>query len=672
MSVKFNFFLGLCLNSGLLLSGILSVPVQAQSVDEIIVLSNPTARQSEDIISTIHIVDDTALNGARGGPIGSAIADLPGVDVASHGPAVGRPVIRGLGGYRIGVLEDGMVGGDVSQTGNDHANAALLYTTARLEVVKGPAALRYGAYGHSGVVNAFSRHDVVNSDVESRLLVGGGDGANEAYAAFFTRQALGAGSWTLSAFGQSRDDMTIPTYAESRQQLLAEGEEAEKTGEQTADNTDVEADGVTAGLVVPLAGGTLRFIADRQNNAYGIASHTPHADADNDEVDEGHEEAADVRAEIERQKFNATLKLPLTGLFRQMHLQIGVVDFAMNEFEGSEIGTSFDRSLTSMRIELTPQAETAWQGLWGLSYEASDLSTDGAEAFLPDTQEANMGLFAVYSGESEAYLMEVALRYDSATREKAMIERNFDLLNMAVGLGYKPDESSLIGLSLTAGQRAPAVTELFADGRHTAANREETGDDTLGIEKISAGEIYLRQGFERASVQLSVFRNDYTDFIDLILIDAASAQYQYRQGGAAIDGIELTLATRGDIGSGTWSLSGAYAQLRGEDANGKPLRAIPTDKLTVEGRVKFADWHIGTMLIHAEAQNELADAELATDGYDKWDIEFGWRPFARSNMQLTLAVENLTNEEIRHHTSALKDLLPEAGRDVRFSLDATF
>ena len=85
--------------------------------------------------------------------------------MSSHGPDVGRPVIRGLSGRRTGSLVNGMTAGDISDTANDHANIINFYDINRIELLKGPSALRYGPYATSGVVNSFNR--LLEDDVES-------------------------------------------------------------------------------------------------------------------------------------------------------------------------------------------------------------------------------------------------------------------------------------------------------------------------------------------------------------------------------------------------------------------------------------------------------------------------------------------------------------------------
>ena len=78
-------------------------------------------------------------------------------------------------------------------------------------MLKGPAALRYGAYAATGVVNGFNRHLNANTEEGTDVLLGFGDNADETLTGFFTRQ----GQFSLSAFSQDADNITIPTHGKN-------------------------------------------------------------------------------------------------------------------------------------------------------------------------------------------------------------------------------------------------------------------------------------------------------------------------------------------------------------------------------------------------------------------------------------------------------------------------
>ena len=92
----------------------------------------------------------------------SKTENIPGISSASFGRAVGRPVIRGLGDYRVLILENDLGGGDVAASGPDHPHAQNALAIQKLEILKGPAALRFGPFAATGVVNMLSEHKLLD------------------------------------------------------------------------------------------------------------------------------------------------------------------------------------------------------------------------------------------------------------------------------------------------------------------------------------------------------------------------------------------------------------------------------------------------------------------------------------------------------------------------------
>ena len=109
----------------------LTTSVWAQNIDEVIVLSSPFQKAATDVISTTEIITADQIANQVNKPIGDVLSDLPGVNSAGYGPAVGQPIIRGLGGYRVDVMQNGMSIGDIAGTGGDHANALKLFGPRR-------------------------------------------------------------------------------------------------------------------------------------------------------------------------------------------------------------------------------------------------------------------------------------------------------------------------------------------------------------------------------------------------------------------------------------------------------------------------------------------------------------------------------------------------------------
>ena len=84
----------------------------------------------------------------------------------SFGPAPARPVIRGLDGDRVLILQDGQRMGDLSSQSGDHGVAINPASAQRIEVVRGPATLLYGANAIGGLVN------VITNDIPTQAMTG--------------------------------------------------------------------------------------------------------------------------------------------------------------------------------------------------------------------------------------------------------------------------------------------------------------------------------------------------------------------------------------------------------------------------------------------------------------------------------------------------------------------
>ena len=77
--------------------------------------------------------------------LGATLENQPGVASRSFGPAPARPVVRGLDGDRVLILQDGQRMGDLSSQSGDHGVSINPAAAQRIEVVRGPATLLYGA-----------------------------------------------------------------------------------------------------------------------------------------------------------------------------------------------------------------------------------------------------------------------------------------------------------------------------------------------------------------------------------------------------------------------------------------------------------------------------------------------------------------------------------------------
>ncbi|MGC6534667.1 MAG: TonB-dependent receptor domain-containing protein [Parvibaculales bacterium] len=676
------------------MSSTLALSAHSQSVDEVIVLSTPTQKPANEVISTTEILSGDALQAALDKPIGDALSSLPGVDSAGYGPAVGQPLIRGLGGYRVDTMVNGMSIGDIAATGGDHANALSLFDTNRVEVLKGPAALRYGAFAATGVVNSFNRH-MENGDDATDVLLGFGDNAGETMTAFFARRE----GYALSGFAQDADPYTAPTHAESTRQLDTECEheqeddpshvcEAHPADSDTEiDNTQNESRGFTASGHFGNDATNLSLMLISHEMDYGVPGHS-HGDDEETVID------------LEKQTVHARLNHQLgdNGLFRNLQSDLTFAMLEQNEVEGTEV-TAFEKDSLNLRAEVSGAAGM-WQTFIGLEYRENESTTttddDHGHGYLPNTERAQFSLFAFAERDRNDWLTELALRLDSVEQdsfhddadENASVSH--DLTNISAGLARKMDNGLLLGGSVSSTERAPSQVELFAEGVHHGASRYEAGDATLDKETSLSTELYLRRNWNGQSLRFALFQNDYSDFIyaahgecadiredasDCTNVDEHTGHIEYKQQDAELSGYELQYQTGFNLSARMVDVTFSYSSIEGELANGDNLPAIPPQKIGVSLASNIGPAMVTLDIENAADQNDVAlndadeehDDELATDGYTSVDLSASWQTEAYEGLTITGAIRNLTDEEIRHHTSPVKDLLPEAGQDIRIT-----
>src|SRR5882724_11918864 len=108
-----------------------------------------------DQFATVTVVPNEEIRREGGGQLGDLLFSKPGITGSSFAPgASSRPIIRGLDVNRVGIFENGVAGGGASDLGEDHFVPIDPLATNQIEVIRGPAALRYGSTSIGGIVSA--------------------------------------------------------------------------------------------------------------------------------------------------------------------------------------------------------------------------------------------------------------------------------------------------------------------------------------------------------------------------------------------------------------------------------------------------------------------------------------------------------------------------------------
>lgn len=124
----------------------LSANGQDKSLPEVVVTATPFGNnESNQLLTPARVLSGTELRNKLGTSLGDVLSREPGVTASGFGAGASRPIIRGLEGPRVKILQNGMAVSDLSALSNDHAVATEPAAARQIEVLRGPAALLYGS-----------------------------------------------------------------------------------------------------------------------------------------------------------------------------------------------------------------------------------------------------------------------------------------------------------------------------------------------------------------------------------------------------------------------------------------------------------------------------------------------------------------------------------------------
>jgi iron complex outermembrane recepter protein len=633
------------------------------------------ARSGEDVLSPTSVLSEAQLDRRLSATVAGTLEGLPGVATSSIGPATARPVIRGLGGDRILVLEDGQRTGDLSALSGDHAVAVDPLTAQRVEVVRGPMSLLYGSSALGGVVNVV-REEVPESvpDHLHGTLTGQGESAIAGVAAGGEIRTALARRVALRAEASGR--MTGDT----------------RTPRGDLPNTDARTFGGGVGTAYVGPSGHVGAAYRFYSSGYGIPGGFVGA----------HPQGVDV--EMRRHSVRAEAEHHPEGAVATGRATLTFSDYEHNEIEKSgRVGTAFVQQLTSAELVVGHGIlGHAHEGALGIRAQYRDILTGGSLR-TPSTYDYNVALYAVEELGHGDLRLQLGARYDHARytpRRETVINvggepvraraRSFGSFSGSIGTLYVPTEGLRIGASASRAYRTPDFNELYSNGPHLAANAYEVGDPELKQETGLGADLFARLTRERFHLEVAVFRNWLNDYIspssrgEAVLSLQGQPVFQFTNEDAVFSGAEgelqLRFAPRLALDATLSHVVAWFTSDRapvpvftptgsGVDTAFVPASRFPSLIPPTQGRVELRyerprlSAAVGSRF--ALRQDRTGDFEEPTDGYALAHASVGYRFLTGNRLHaLTLRVDNILDTEYRDHLSRIKAIMPEPGRNI--------
>lgn len=670
--------------------------IAEETLQEVIITSTPLRTTALETAQPVLLLGADQLRRSLATNLGDTLANQPGLSSTSFGPIASRPVIRGQGGLRVQVYQDGAESLDVAALSDDHAVSIDPSFADRIEVLHGPAALMYGSASAAGAINVVTdRLPLRSADapIETRVELRGDSANDERAVALRSGGQLGGNwQWRLDGFSKRSGDLSITDFVESpalRAELLAEGEDInDERGE--LHNTDAKSEGGSVGLGWSDDRLAFALSLNGYRNNYGLPegghAHEEHAD-ELEGIDANHADHEDVRIDLEQRRVDLAGEWrPTAGWIERWSLRLARNDYEHAEIEDGAPATRYGQLGYETRLTADRRSDDLARGVLGLQYRDLDFAALGDEAFLPPSRTRSLGLFFFEERRMGAWLFEAGARWERQTldaHDAGHSRYRDDAVSASIGSVWTTSSQTRWSLQLTRTQRHPTATELYADGEHLALQRYEIGNADLGIETARTADLAWRYNAtdDRWQSKISVFVSDYRDYIFAApLADGDGLrEVEYRATNARFHGLEAEWSIR-DIaqivqGSVGLRLFGDFVRAR--DAEGGALPQIPPLRIGGELNWSRGPWRVGLETLWHDAQTRLADNELRTDGYNLLAADLAYRHTYRhgagsATMLWFLRGQNLLDEDARRHASPLKDVAPLAGRALSAGVRVEF
>ena len=673
------------------------------NIEEVIISASAHQKSAQEVAGSFNVIANDELQRDAAATLGDTLQNQVGIASSSFGPGVGNPMIRGLGGKRIEILQNSSSVGDASDVSPDHAIATEALLAERIEILRGPATLRFGPGAIGGVVNVIdnrihlSAFEGIEGALESRYS-SGNDGV-----ATVARFDAGNGPLNLHLDGVSRDsnDVKIPG--------LADLDDSDSSNGFIA-NSDARADSLSAGASWVQDNSVMGFSVSHLDNNYGLppASHGAHSE----DSDAGHDDIV-VRIDMQQTSYQGKLLLSDLGdFFDRLNVDVSYTDYQHREQEfdldtgDSAISSTIEAQSRELRAELTHLERAGWFGTMGLQVSSRDFGSSGEESFIPASTTSRQGLYWLEETAIADNNLEVGIRFDRQKIEMAdqSLSLDHDSVNIGASWIAPLSEHHRLSLTLAHSERAPAAEELLTLGTHVATNSYEIGNTRLSGESSNSIELtWVYEGDEESLLTFrgSVYHNQFSNFIfqqdtglslshDLedmgfeglqacssALADFSNSLdeytdaitcYLFEQRDATFSGIELESSYQL---SDSQSIELQADLVRGQFTAGsnRDIPRLPPAKIRASYVVESDHWRAALNITRAAAQNNAGENQMSTLGYTRLDASLSYN---QPNWSVFVQGQNLTDRDIRNATSFLREIAPEAGRNLTIGLRYQF
>ncbi|MBP1677618.1 MAG: TonB-dependent receptor [Bacteroidetes bacterium] len=680
-----------------------------KELTEVTVMQSAMNRKSENPLAT-ELVNSAFVREHLSGSLMQTLSRLPGVSSMDIGAGQSKPVIRGLGFNRVVVAENG-IKHEAQEWGADHGLEIDQFTVERVEVIKGPASLMYGANAIGGVIDLKQISTPAKKSAGGSVLLNAQTNNNlyGASAKLFKRNNHFYFKTHITYTDYS--DYRVPTdsisymtyYFKLKNNRLRNTAGRDRNGSLILGYLGNQ---VSTHLSISDNFSKSGFFA----NAHGLEIRNSTIDYDKSNRD----------IDLPSQQVNHLKILSNTSWMitdYKLNIDLGYQNNYRQEFSEAvahgympvpkdSLERLYNKNTLTANVKLEFPIHNKHQFTTGLNFESQNNSTGGWGFILPAFSTNTSGVFIHDNIRfSEVWSVNAGLRYDLGNihtdayydwyltpqdnsqdtymQRASELKRSFGSFSWGVG-AIRKGENTVLKMNIGKSFRTPTAKELSSNGINYHMYRFEKGDTTLRAEEsyqLDLGLILKRKNW---NAEITPFVNYFPNYIYLNpTSDYYEAQqvYYYSQSQVFRTGGEL-LINYNPVKHLSFSVDAEYiysVQLSGAKKGytipfSPPLTSNIGFKYSPDTKGIFNKTEIGIDLKLVADQNNRVPPEKKTAGYSLISVSAGTTLKIGKHMaELNLQLNNALNTRYYDHTSFYRLIeVPGQGRNLILTVQVPF
>ncbi len=641
-------------------------------LDEVIVSTSDSKlqRYSAFPVESRKIAD---LNKIEQTNLVDAMSNIPGVCNFSTGNGIAKPVIRGLSGMRVLTSQNGLRL-ENQQWGADHGFAVLNLGIDRVEIIKGPSSLIYGADALGGVIYL----------------------ADEPYANL-NKQEIKAGTkfetnsmatFNKISYKKSKDNLRFAVYGgyfSRNNYSIGNSNFLNPSGKEFVVNSKNSGGSFKTAIGYNKNNWITNFRYQLLYFQNGLPGHTHDANPD---VSSFLSNSRDRSYTIPAQKiFNHLAQWENKFYFKNDEV-IAQLGFTSNELK--EYGEKFSVAGIDMTLQNTSY-NVRWKHHFNKYFEIvsgsqgmfqSNINGQYAEEILvPNANFTDLGAFSHLKGTFNLWNIQVGARYDqrSITTKEVIdgFDKSYNGVNYSAGIS-RSSKTLTTRLNVSTGFRPPHISELLADGVHHATMQYLVGDRNFISERANQIDFYLGTHFDHLEIVINPFINQINNYIFKSPTGQADTNsglviFEMKQTDAVFYGGDIAIHYHPHIAH--WlHLESNLSLLSTEES----LPFLPQNRLNNVIKIEFKGENklkinsLSAQYVHFFEQGNVSPYETTSSAYQLINLGCSGSVSEKHQINYSLGVNNLLNVIYIDHLSRLKTYeIPNPGRNIYIKLSLT-